>query len=260
MRVIEVNNIPQDMYIKAKQRFDLCDIQINGAELKNSVTVTSKLTGLSNNISRSELVKNYTWLDNRKIVLMGCRKKRTYTAKKHTSAPCRAVCVPTKSIIKYSNGDEEKVTTKSPSFLIFDDRYDQPFLIGRQMFRKAYTYDEKLSDVVQRINRIGKSEPTKHQVKVVITKPSMPTGTGMNPKPQTPIMYKAIARYMHGKELIGFKILASTGECKDINLVGTAKLAQAEKIVNLSFSVGTTNKAHFRGKGMSISEIPVIYK
>lgn len=254
MRVVEVNNIPTDVYINAKQVRDIYVMTLPNLE---NVKLVSVITGLETNVTRKELTKEYRWLNNRKIVLCGCKKSKTYKVTKMEEADCRAVYIPSNNKIQMPDGNIEDVDKSS--FLVIDDRYEEPYLVDRSLFRAAYIYAENPGDAASRIKNMNGNTEGHKKVKVTVKKevPIAHTNTHEAPKP---IKYKAVARYMRGKELLGFKLISTQGEAKDITIAGAAKLAHADKIVNLAWSDGGTNKAHFRGKGMNISDIPIIRK
>lgn len=262
MRVIEVNSIPEDMFIKSKQIKDLFIMTIKGLDFGNRVILTSKLTELRKDITRKELAKEYRWLNNKKIVLCGCQRNKDYMVSKTDEHDCCAVFIPGGSILRMADGTDIKLERDNGCYLIKDDRFEDYFIVTRKEFKLAYIYNEDPVGVADRIKKIGNPSLDNHRkCKVTIKKDTVLSGNkeeSTAEKPKAPIKYKAVARFVHGRDTVAFRLVKSTGETIDVKADTAAKLAYRDLIVNLTYSSGSSNRSHFRGKGILLTDLPVI--
>lgn len=255
MRVIE--HIPDEAFISVRQIYDIAEAIIQKTE-PDSVKILSVITGLVADISRKEFTEQFRWLDRRKINLWGCKRNRKYIVLKPEDAPCKAAYIP-RGYKLCLNGKEEIIDGDESCFVIQDDRYEGVFTIPTSHFRIGYEYAESPKVAADRLKQLaGKEKPAHIQVRVKLKKDGT-VGQVSSQQPHKPIQYKAVARYMRGKTLLGFKLLSTQKEYTDATVQVAAKLAMAERIVNLAFSSGGTNTAHFRGKGgSSLNDLPII--
>lgn len=244
--LIELNNIPSDMFINVER---VCDVYSAEITQSDTVNLTSKTTGERSDTTRKDFVKSYRFLNGRKVIMQGCKRNTPYSVSKEVKGAYQALYIPKGNTLRFSDGGETPIDRDS--FVAMDTT---PHIIERNMFHFTHTYAEPMGQVLERLRPMGiKSKPkTGHnKVRVSLTKEVTVDST------PSVTRYKAVARYMHNGSLVGFEVISDTGDTKRFKFDTAAKLAKADRIVNLIYSEGDNTRAYFRGKGMTLEDIPV---
>ena len=249
MRIM-LSKVPEEMFIRVEQRYDIYTMLL---ERGGNVALTSHLTGEKLSETRQGVVKDYRFLDHRKIRLLGCRVDTPYRVCKVVNVEQRALYIPKGNKLELSSGDTVQVDRDS--FVVAESTER---IIPRADFHYCYVYGEDIEKVVKRIQLLGDSYRHRSKSKVSLAKDT-PSGVDVSselPK-ATQVRYKAIKRYMRQGKLIGFEIISQAGVTKRVKFNVAAELAKQNKIVNLVYSDGENTRAYFRGNGMTIEDIPI---
>lgn len=248
--VLTVEQIPSRLYIDVKQINDICIAQINN--YNNLVSLKSKITGDSYTIDRREFSKNYKWLDNRRIVLCGCKRSKQYSVKRSVEKQYEAVFIKGGVVCVYPNSSDECMQ-KQGMYVVRDTNTNTYFTVPRKLFKYCFVYTEEVDIVCDRIAK-GIDKPIKEIKKDREDKFLFNSERNK----QCKVYYRAISRYVRGKDTIGFRIVSSKGEYLDVSIDTIIKLIDSGRCINLAHTKGMNNKAHFRGKGMLLSDLPII--
>lgn len=151
---IDIQTIPERAFIPVIRRRNILKAQIDpGKGVKEDILIQSPM-GDSMNIQRKELIRNYRYLQNKKINLHGWRRDTTYTVYQQDGSQMFAMQVPVNLTATVNGSIANSKQSKSGDYIVCyggaDGKVDKrtAHIIQAKMFHKMFSIPN--NEVIQR--------------------------------------------------------------------------------------------------------------